>query len=344
MQPFTCSAVLAVALAGSALAQSTCTESAALSIGGAHDPFLAGQPDGTSVYYDTAPALSPYLVPMAVRGGDAFHFVGVSGDINYVAGGGGPGPEGSFNTTTPSALGIGGYTMPATALLGVFLPETTNAGTAPTALDFSTLGSRDFATLSPELFQIFFIGDGLRNDLASVQEFIAPSGATRLFLGSCDGYGWYDNSGSCQFTLEHVMASVAQSYCTGKLDSLGCVPAISSSGNASVGGAADFVITCSNVPENKAGLLFYGFGPQASPFQGGTLCVATPTSRTAVQVSTGTPPCNATYSIDFDLRIQSGVDVNLTVGRAVYAQWWMRDPQAASTTGLSNALSFRICP
>jgi hypothetical protein len=52
------------------------------------------------------------------------------------------------------------------------------------------------------LGQIFFIGDG-ENSANILQEFIAPTGATRLFLGVPDGFGFLgapgaydDNDGS----------------------------------------------------------------------------------------------------------------------------------------------------
>jgi hypothetical protein len=36
---------------------------------------------------------------------------------------------------------------------------------------------------------------------------------------------------------------------------------------------------------------------------------------------------------------QNGIDP----GDTLFAQWWMRDPGAASTTGLSNAIRFTVC-
>ena len=73
----------------------------------------------------------------------------------------------------------------------------------PATLDFSPDGLNiDFLTLSPALGQVFYIGDGLTSLLA-FQEFIAPTGATRLFLGIPDGFGFVgapgaydDNDGS----------------------------------------------------------------------------------------------------------------------------------------------------
>jgi hypothetical protein len=48
------------------------------------------------------------------------------------------------------------------------------------------------------LNQVFFIGDGLTgNGTGTVQQFVIPAGATRLYLGSADGAGAnYNNSGS----------------------------------------------------------------------------------------------------------------------------------------------------
>jgi hypothetical protein len=52
------------------------------------------------------------------------------------------------------------------------------------------------------LQQLFFIGDGLTGTgSGSVQTFIVPSGATQLYLGTGDGYGWYNNSGSFSVTV-----------------------------------------------------------------------------------------------------------------------------------------------
>ena len=51
--------------------------------------------------------------------------------------------------------------------------------------------------MSPLLKQIFFIGDGLTgNGTGDIQQFIAPTGATRLFLNATDGFGWANNGGS----------------------------------------------------------------------------------------------------------------------------------------------------
>jgi hypothetical protein len=94
-------------------------------------------------------------------------------------------------------------TAPIDSLIGVFLGAAQpDLSAAPGALNFSTLGSRDFAALSPLLKQPFFIGDGRMNDGLTMQIFVVPAGAARLFLGTMDGFGWYNNVGSFDVTVD----------------------------------------------------------------------------------------------------------------------------------------------
>jgi len=139
------------------------------------------------------------------------------------------------------------------------------------------------------------------------------------------------------------------SYCTGKISSQLCTPTVGSSGTPSVSGGAPFLVTASQVLNQKVGTLFYGLGADSKPFQGATMCVQGPVKRTPVQNSGGNPPpedCSGTFAFDFNVLIQSGTDPALVQGAAVYCQYWYRDPgdPAGFGTGLSNALSFTICP
>jgi hypothetical protein len=136
-------------------------------------------------------------------------------------------------------------------------------------------------------------------------------------------------------------------YCTGKPNSMGCIPFVNACGGPSASSNSGFVITCFKVLDGKNGLMFYGYAPNSAPFQGGTLCVQPPTRRTPVQlaqnvVSNGS--CRSVFTLDFNAWIASGVDPLLVPGANVYAQWWMRDPASASTTGLSNGVTFAIGP
>ena len=71
----------------------------------------------------------------------------------------------------------------------------------PAGLDFSSTGNVpggvNYTSLAPELQQVFFIGDGLTSGGVS-QTITVPAGATRLFLATMDGFGWYNNTGSFQ--------------------------------------------------------------------------------------------------------------------------------------------------
>lgn len=146
------------------------------------------------------------------------------------------------------------------------------------------------------------------------------------------------------FTIKRVSGA---SYCTAKVNSQGCTPSIDSTGSASMTSGSPFNITAMNVVNNKSGLLFYGLGSNDAPFQGGMLCVQAPFQRTTIQNSGGNAgpnDCSGSYSFDMNALIQSGADSNLSVGTRVFTQYWSRDPQSPSGTGLTNGLDFVICP
>jgi hypothetical protein len=86
-------------------------------------------------------------------------------------------------------------------MMGIFL-DNNAPNTTPMAdpLDFSTDAERNFTTLSPGLKQVFYIGNGL-TDAGNLQTFVAPPGATRLFIGTMDMEGWWwDNGGALTYT------------------------------------------------------------------------------------------------------------------------------------------------
>jgi hypothetical protein len=143
-------------------------------------------------------------------------------------------------------------------------------------------------------------------------------------------------------------------YCTAKLNSLGCLPAIGFSGSSSVSASTGFVILCSNVRNQKSGLLFYGVnGRGSAPFQNGTLCVATPIKRTTSDNSGGNLPpandCSGVYTIDmnsFAAGMLGGTPLpELTLASTVVdCQWWGRDPgfPAPNNTTLSDGLEYTV--
>lgn len=105
------------------------------------------------------------------------------------------GPDGNGvpgSSNIGSFGGISGYIGTQGALVGVFLDDNIPNGAPPPTLDFSNgpggLGT-EFTSLSPDLGQVFYIGNGVTGG-GIFQEFIAPTGATRLFLGITDGFAF----------------------------------------------------------------------------------------------------------------------------------------------------------
>jgi hypothetical protein len=137
-------------------------------------------------------------------------------------------------------------------------------------------------------------------------------------------------------------------YCTPKVNSLGCTPAIGWYGTPSESAGEGFQIVARNLRNNKPGLLLYSLAGRASqPFQGGILCLAAPISRTSIDTSGGRPAgnnCSGSLSVDFNRFIASGANPALVAGAKVDAQFWGRDPGFAppNNTTLSNALEFVI--
>jgi hypothetical protein len=95
------------------------------------------------------------------------------------------------------------------ALLGVFLSdERPDRGKTPRGLDFSS-GRGDFSHFSPQLKQVFFIGDGRtssfigdgRTSSGALRRYLVPAKATKLYLGTMDGFEWNNNSGSFTVTV-----------------------------------------------------------------------------------------------------------------------------------------------
>jgi len=137
-------------------------------------------------------------------------------------------------------------------------------------------------------------------------------------------------------------------YCTPKINSLSCTPAIGWYGVPSASAAEGFQVVARNLRNQKAGVMLYSrAGRAALPFQGGTLCVAAPVQRAAVETSGGAPAgddCSGGYTLDFNRLIASGIDPALVAGVQVNAQFWSRDPGAPSDSGLTDALEFVIAP
>jgi hypothetical protein len=170
---------------------------------GTADPFLAGMPNGTTDVSDYAPAESPVLVtgvPIVAGAKLLFSATGsASADPSSVPFSGPDGLTGQGFTNETSYNGIATVIAPWESLVGVFLDANQpNLSTTPSSLDFgpggNVAGGINYLTLTPDLKQVFFIGDGL-TDTAIQQQVTIPIGATRLYLGFLDSSGWNNNAG-----------------------------------------------------------------------------------------------------------------------------------------------------
>lgn len=168
-------------------------------------PASAPWPGGMIRHNNPTPEEIVETLPptLSVSAGDVIRALDPAvGGISFYNGFGTPyfGPDGGAGgTTNLSAFGgISGFLSDGMGpLVGVFLDGSVPSSGAPARLDFTSatgIGT-DFLSITPDLGQIFFIGDGMTS--ANVfQEFIAPTGATRLALGIPDGFGFSGGPGA----------------------------------------------------------------------------------------------------------------------------------------------------
>lgn len=263
-----------------------------------------------------------------------------------------------------SAFDIGGNIYSFSAPIDCVLRDSVPSDLQELDLQVSTIGEElDYAGVRLEYV------DGL-----GVTQSLAPDAITVLFLGPNTGGGggvlaetlfsWDLDDRSDDITVYEVrfqgaapsvsldavvldtrFADHATTYCTAKLNSQGCLPAISAQGIPSASLAAPFTVAASGILPNTVGVLIYGTGgPAAFPFQGGTLCMGSPVNRTAGQFSGGSAACSGSFTYDFNALIQSGQGAGLAAGVQVQAQFWSRDQgfAAPNNSNLTDAVEFVI--
>lgn len=143
-------------------------------------------------------------------------------------------------------------------------------------------------------------------------------------------------------------------YCTAKVNSLGCTPAIESSGDASASASSGFLVRALELRNQKAGVLLYTAGGRAAtPFQGGTLCLGGALKRVQGLETGGsalpTQDCSGLLSVDMNAFRAGLLGGNpqpflSQPGSVVDAQFWARDPGFAApfNSQLSDALEFTV--
>ena len=136
------------------------------------------------------------------------------------------------------------------------------------------------------------------------------------------------------------------SYCSGKLNSQGCVPSITSSGEPRLGPPTDaFYLSATGWIGNQPGIFLWSVQSASAPFFGGTLCVGGSVHRTVPQKSGGLPSgCTGTFSYHFTSAYMTSQ--GLPAGQLVFGQFWGRDNGIAlpNDVGLSDAIQFTVCP
>lgn len=205
-------------------------------VSGKGNPWLAGMPAGTvSDNYRTdsiglqdaagsGPNMdgSPGMIDLAsaqISAGGSIKFDTVTGTASNGSGSstvtadGNSGQIVSLGTNGTSTVyqsrpmnGISNARAPINAMVAVFLNDNApNTTAAPAALDFMSAAQRDYASISPLVKQVFFIGDGRRSN-GEVQQIVVPAGATRLFIGNMDAWQWNDNTGGYTATANSTIS------------------------------------------------------------------------------------------------------------------------------------------
>ena len=151
--------------------------------------------------------------------------------------------------------------------------------------------------------------------------------------------------GSMKLASVSSLASPAPTvYCTAKVNSLGCTPAIGFTGEASFT-IDDFVVTATDILNLKSGILMTSMLPAATPFAGGYLCVKSPIRRSSILSSGGSSSgadCSGTFSFAYTAALAAYY--GLRPGDTMNVQFWYRDAASAGGAGLTNALEVEWRP
>lgn len=180
--------------------------------------YLAGMPAGTSNSFgDTTTNATPYTITsISVVPGTYVSVTSPAGTTSIV-----PGTTPYVNADGEASRllhhrenydgsdwgigpenGIGDAIVPAGTMTGMFLTDDApTVGATPATVDWSSASARDQATYaSLQLKSPFPIGDG-KTSGGTVQKFLVPPGATRMFLSVWDGTASNNNGGTLTATI-----------------------------------------------------------------------------------------------------------------------------------------------
>ncbi len=161
--------------------------------------------------------------------------------------------------------------------------------------------------------------------------------------------GFYFRIGAAGSCGEH---NIVTTYCTAKVGSNGCVPALAIVGNSLIAVTGSSFISLSNLSEKPAsvshiGQIFWStVGPNGVPFHGGFLCVKGPgIVRIAPPINYGgtggASTCNGSLAQNLNASLAAN---GALAGQTVYVQGWARDTPAFQGIQLSAAFAATIWP
>ena len=182
---------------------------------------------------------------------------------------------------------------------------------------------------------------------------VAQGGAVVAFASQASNLAPGDTNGKWDIFVRTTHPDPL-AYCTSSTTAQGCEPSLSTDGFPSVSSGEFFTIIGSDMPNQRSGLLFYGFnGATATPFAGATMCVAGTKKRTPLTNTSGTPPgtSDCTGYLAFDMNgFAAGLgggnprpELSL-VGQQVNVQFWGRDPLGPGGSFLSSAVQYVVGP
>lgn len=221
----------------------------------------------------------------------------------------------------------------------------------PEAFSFSAIFMRDLEEGKTYLVSRPNGDESLPNDLSRIPAVNFDATAV-AFASDATNLDQGDFNGVPDIFVRSVFHN-PKIYCEAKVTSSGCVPTIAFQGEPSASADSGFVVSVSNVPNQKPGMLFYGFsGKNDVPYFGGTLCVKSVVGRSPVLYSGGSLPpqkdCSGSMQLDmnsFAAGLAGGhphAGLSL-VGQRVNVQFWGRDPGAVpDPVYLSDALEYVV--
>lgn len=185
------------------------------------------------------------------------------------------------------------------------------------------------------------------NEESGFNSKIAISGDGRTVAFASFASNLTPGGGGAQLYVHEASPHAPVTYGAATPNSQGCQPTISSTGTASYGGTAPFLVRGDNLINRTRATFVRSLAPGRTPFQGATFWIGDPITREQTLPTGGNPTgidCSGASQIDFNAVIRSGLDPSLVPGTVVHVQIVFYDRHAPFGRGATNALVFTIEP